>query len=145
MPLAEADLMSGLDKITVVTENPLDFLSGNVPPLLYEISHALEQLLAHGTSTLIDLNTLPLTPADAQLLHATLGQGEVTVRLNINGSDSHIWETACAGVWQVQHYHTEGTLLSQHLEICHVPSIVMAQNEDIQAGLNNLMTRIKNK
>jgi hydrogenase-1 operon protein HyaF len=131
--------MHTLKNIPIQAENSDESArSNNVTPILYEISHALEQLLADGGDTLIDLNTLPLTPADEQLLSDTLGRGEVDIRLYLNDGESRVWETGIPGVWRVEHHQADGTALSRHLEISHVPAIVMAQTQDMQAGLQHL-------
>ena len=119
----------------IAEENPE--LSGNVPALLAEIRQALEKLMTDGGTSQIDLNTLPLTSADQALLFDSLGQGEVSIRLDVMG-ESTIQETALSGVWLVEHKQPDGELLTRHLEICRIPAIVPAQEEDIAAGLAHL-------
>jgi hydrogenase-1 operon protein HyaF len=127
--------MSELDKISVVEE----VLSGNVPALLTEIQQALTTLLAEDRDSQIDLNTLPLTPADENLLFATLGTGEVSIKLDTLG-ESLIQETSFPGVWLVEHKHPDGETLTRHLEITWIPAIVKAQREDVEMGLGRLST-----
>ncbi len=71
-----------------------DALSGNAPVLLRELAEHVRQLVAAGESTAIDLNALPLTPADLDWLKATLGEGEISVTLHSDG-ESTLAETAC--------------------------------------------------
>ena len=38
--------------------------SGNIPPLLHEVRHALEALSMTGASNIIDLKSIPLAPGE---------------------------------------------------------------------------------
>lgn len=106
-------------------------------PLLHEIAHGLTQLLSHHQTTLIDLHHLPWSNEDKQRFLELLGQGEVKAELNVLGR-SIIRETGLAGVWCIEHYNVEETLMSHLLEITECPTIMRAQIEDIQGGLTQL-------
>jgi hydrogenase-1 operon protein HyaF len=54
---------------------------GNALPLLHEVRHALERLLAAGEETVIDLRSIPMGPGDEARLEAELGTGDVSARL----------------------------------------------------------------
>lgn len=109
----------------------------NILPLLHEIRHALEDLLATGQTTVIDLQAMPFAPSELIELKEILGVGEVSAELNALGK-STIQETAFSGVWWIVHYNVDEKVVSQTIEICHIPAILMAQNADIQMGLQKL-------
>lgn len=131
-----------LEDIRVVVEagaSPYrpDALSGHAAALLHELGEHVRRLLATGESTAIDLNGLPLTPADLDWLQAKLGKGEVSVTLEADG-ESTLQETACAGVWWVTHRNGNGQIVSRFLEVAYVPELVGAHPEDVQTGLEYL-------
>jgi hydrogenase-1 operon protein HyaF len=134
-----------LENIPIVTVSagaavgpaPLDGLSGNAPVLLREIVEHVNRLLATGESSAIDLNALPLTPADLDWLRETLGTGEIAITLESDG-DSTLNETACPGVWWVTHHNEHGAVASRFLEVAFVPELVKAHPEDIKIGLEHL-------
>ncbi len=117
--------------------------TGNILPLLHEIRHALEGLLATGQTTVIDLQAMPLMPSELIELKEILGNGEVSAELHALGK-STIQETTCSGVWWIVHYNIEEKVISQTIEICHIPAILMAQNADIQMGLQQLLEQLSN-
>jgi hydrogenase-1 operon protein HyaF len=114
-----------------------DALSGNAPVLLREIVEHVQHLLGSGESSAIDLNALPLTPADLEWLHETLGKGEIAVTLESEG-ESTLNETACPGVWWVTHHNEHGAVASRFIEVAFVPELVKAHPEDIKIGLEHL-------
>ena len=129
-----------LHAITVVTVSAglrAGELSGNAPTLLREIAEMLRRLLATDAGSAIDLQALPLTPADLIWLRARLGEGEVAVTLNADG-DSSLNETACPGVWWVTHRNPQGAVVSEFIEVAYVPDVVRAPREDVVIGLESL-------
>jgi len=116
-------------------------LSGNAPVLLREIAEHVRHLVAAGEPSAIDLNALPLTPADLDWLKATLGEGEISVSLHANG-ESTLAETACPGVWWVTHHNENGHVVSRFIEVACVPELVKANPEDVKAGLEHLESLI---
>ena len=77
-------------------------LTWNARPLLFEVRHALEELIDSGETSIIDLRSIPLAPGEEETIIETLGQGEVHARLDALGP-SEIIETRYAGVWLVTH------------------------------------------
>jgi hydrogenase-1 operon protein HyaF len=118
-----------------------DALSGNAPVLLRELAEHVRQLVAAGEPTAIDLNALPLTPADLDWLKATLGEGEISVTLHSDG-ESTLAETACPGVWWVTHHNENGHVVSRFIEVAFVPELVKAHPEDVKTGLEYLESLI---
>ncbi len=129
-----------LDAIPVVAVPPglrAGELSGNAPALLREIAEMARRLLASGDTSAIDLQALPLTPADLEWLREQLGEGEIAVNLNADG-ESSLNETACPGVWWVTHRNPKGAVVSEFLEVAFVPDMVKAHQDDVVLGLEHL-------
>jgi hydrogenase-1 operon protein HyaF len=114
-----------------------EILTHNVLPLLHEIRHALGQWLQGGEATVIDLRGIPMAPGEEEQLIARLGGGEIHARLSTLG-DSEIVETAYPGVWLVTHRNTDGEVIGRYIEVCEIPQILKAQQEDVRAGLQRL-------
>lgn len=111
----------------------IPYSRGNVKPLLNEIIHALDRLLADDEPTVIDLASLPFAPGEIEELEQTLGQGELSAELDALGK-SLIRETVYPGVWWVEHRNTTGELVGRYIEITRSPEILMSQDADIGAG-----------
>ncbi|HNQ04454.1 MAG TPA: hydrogenase expression/formation protein [Thiobacillaceae bacterium] len=126
-----------LDTIPVRVVTPDAGLSGNARPLLMEIAERVRRLVEEGEPSAIDLSALPLTPADKDWLRARLGQGEIRVSLEAAGT-SLLEESACPGVWWVTHRDVQERVLSEFIEITHVPDLVPAHPRDIKTGLEYL-------
>ena len=103
---------------------------GNALPILNEIRHALERLLASGETAVIDLGALPMGPQDEVQLLAALGEGEVEATINAGGPSS-VRETAFHGVWLLTHRNEAGETLARFIEIAFVPELLMSQAEDV--------------
>ena len=127
--------------LDIIPIHPAPSPAANAPALLQEIAAALDALLLSGRRHCIDLGSLPLSPADRDLLRETLGTGEVRMELETLGN-SRIEETGVPGVWWVRHSSEDGILLTESLEVCHVPEIVPADTTDIAIGLRRLRQRI---
>jgi len=128
---------TALDAIAVKIERA----SGNVPPLLHEIRHALALLLEHGESTCIDLKSMPLAPGEEDRIVAALGSGEVRAEVDALGF-SEIAETAFPGVWVVSHCDERGAIQARFIEVTQVPDVLRSQHSDIADGLARLTTRL---
>jgi hydrogenase-1 operon protein HyaF len=115
--------------------------SGNLDALLHEIRHALGRLLADGTVSCIDLKALPLAPGEEPRLLALLGSGEVRAEVRALGT-SEITETAYAGAWIVTHRDERGEILTRFIEICRLPKILLAQDDDIALAVERLGRRL---
>jgi len=114
-----------------------DELTQNVKPLLYEIKHALDNLIETGKTTIIDLRSIPLAPGEEDKILSTLGQGEVQAQLHALGL-SEIIESQYAGVWVITHYNDENNIISRFIEITTMPEILCSQTEDIMAAYSRL-------
>jgi hydrogenase-1 operon protein HyaF len=114
---------------------------GNIRALLAEIAARLEKLASDGTTSSIDLNSMPLAAGEYEQLRQMLGQGEVTAHIEAIGP-SEIIETRYPGVWWVTHYNVEGDIVADLLEIAAIPDIFKSQTEDISAGLELLRAQL---
>lgn len=114
-----------------------DIETGNVEPLLHEIRHALDRLSRGEDGSIIDLQSMPLAPGEEKRIEEALGQGEVSITIDALGP-STVQETAYPGVWLVTHRNTENAVVARLVEITKIPALVMAQDEDIRAGLARL-------
>jgi hydrogenase-1 operon protein HyaF len=121
---------------------PGSVATGNVGPLLHEVRHALQELLASGAETVIDLRAIPLGPGEEERIAETLGRGEVQVRLSALGP-SEIFETRYPGVWMSLHRNQDGDVIGRYIEVCMVPPLVRSQQEDIRVGLQALDSRLQ--
>jgi hydrogenase-1 operon protein HyaF len=126
-----------LQNIPVKVENTDDYSIGNIRALLAEIAARLEKLAENGETGIIDLNSLPFAPGEYEQLRQTLGQGEVSARIEAIGP-SEIIETRYPGVWWVTHYNVEGDIVADLIEIAHIPEILKSQPTDIRTGLELL-------
>jgi len=84
--------------------------TGNVLPLLHEVRHALERLLATG---------------------------EVRATLDALGP-SEIRETRYSGVWLVTHRNATDEVMGRYIEIARMPAVLLAQEHDMRRGLADL-------
>ena len=125
--------MSNLEPIP----SAIPYSRGNVEPILHEVLHALDRLLADGEPTVIDLASLPFGPGELEQLEDILGTGELTAELDALGT-SRIRETIYPGVWWLEHRNTEGDVVGRYVEITRTPEILMSQDADITAGLARL-------
>jgi hydrogenase-1 operon protein HyaF len=114
---------------------------GNALPLLNEIRHALERLLATGETTVIDLGALPMGAQDEAELLDALGTGEVDATVDAGGPSS-VRETAFHGVWRVTHRNEAGETQARFIEIAFVPELLMSQREDVTDSSNALSKRL---
>ena len=114
-----------------------DGFTGNVLPLLHEVRHALERLLATGEETTIDLGSLPLAPGEFDRIVTALGEGEVKATLDALGP-SEIRETRYSGVWLVTHSNATDEVMGRYIEIARMPAVLLAQEPDMRRGLADL-------
>ena len=115
--------------------------TGNVLPLLHEIRHALQRLTEGREGAVIDLSSLPLAPGEETRIEEALGVGEVSIEIDALGP-STIRESSYPGVWLVTHRNTEHEVVARFIEIARIPQLVMAQADDIKAGLGELEEKL---
>jgi hydrogenase-1 operon protein HyaF len=133
--------MSALPQIPACIAPPPGADHGNALPVLHEVRHALERLVASGASTLIDLRSMPFGPGDEARLTTLLGTGEVHAVVDSLGP-TIVQETAIPGVWLVDYQNAEGHRLALHLEVTCVPSLLRTQCGDLDTALGALDARL---
>ncbi len=135
--------MSGLHGIPIQVDRHTDpaHERGNALPILYEVRHALERLIATGEGTQIDLNAIPFGPGDQERLTTLLGTGEVSATIEALGP-TLVQETAIPGVWLIDYQNAEGQRLALHIEIATTPGILAAQPQDLATALAALDARL---
>lgn len=133
--------MSSLDQIAVklVEKDHSDM----VRSILSEVVTLLERWLEQGEPGILDLKSLPLSPADNQLLEETLGRGELTISMDVLGS-SQMVETAFSGVWYVTHRNEQAQVLVKQIEVIDIPSIVLPQHSEVLSALERLKSKLNN-
>jgi hydrogenase-1 operon protein HyaF len=130
--------MSSLDAIAV----NIEAATGNVPPLLHEIRHALERLARGEPGTVIDLRSLPLAPGEEERIDAILGRGEVRAELDVLGK-TVVQETAYPGAWLVTHRNVDDAIVAKFIEVTRMPDILMSQQQDIERGISQLERKLQ--
>lgn len=130
--------MSTLDDIAV----NLEASTGNVPPLLHEIRHALKRLARGEPGTAIDLRGLPLAPGEEERIESTLGAGEVRAELESLGK-TLVQETAYPGVWLVTHRNIDDAVVAKFVEVTRMPDILVSQQQDIERGIRQLERKLQ--
>ncbi|UCC55630.1 MAG: hydrogenase expression/formation protein [Gammaproteobacteria bacterium] len=120
---------------------PGDVTTGNVKPLLHEIRHALRRWLDHQESTTIDLRSIPMAPGEEDEIAEELGTGEIFVQMSALGP-SEIVETRYPGVWRVTHYNSNREVIGKFIEVCDLPRLLKAADEDISDGLEQLEAQL---
>ncbi len=116
-------------------------LGGGVTAVLHEIATRLERLADTGEFDIIDLRSLPLSPADRDRLQSVLGTGEVEATVKIDG-ESKVRETGIAGVWWIEHRDADGVVIADLLEIARVPEILNVAQDELGRGAAALRARI---
>ena len=97
----------------------------------------LATFLSSGRAGSIDLPSRGLTPDDAAVIRDQLGFGEVNAVVKALGQ-THIHETAYAGVWWLSHRDEDGTVVSEVIEVTDCPELLRSPREDFAASLRRL-------
>lgn len=125
-----------LNDIAVQTEAPR---TQNLLPVMHEIRHALNELVAHGTHGMIDLHSLPMSPQELEDLDEFLGEGEIDLTLNVLGK-TRIRESSYSGIWRIEHLDDSNQRIGYFIEIGMIPEILRSQCDDIKEGLQTMTT-----
>jgi hydrogenase-1 operon protein HyaF len=102
----------------------------NAPAILAELIDKSLTRLAGDVAHVINLSLLPHTPEDLAWLIEALGEGAVTV---LSRGYGNCRVTACAQphVWKVQFYNSMDTLILDTYEVCEMPEVALAADEDL--------------
>jgi len=110
----------------------------NAPPLLTEINDKLKNNSNDQSSHVINLSLLPHTEEDIILLSDCLGIGPIII-LSRGYGNCRISSTTTKNVWWVQFFNSQETLILNTIEICKVPSVACASQEDIDDSAERLI------
>lgn len=113
----------------------------NAHALLHEIVSLLRDLLERDEPSHIDLQAIPLSAEDLDMLAETLGQGDVNAEVADFGL-THVSATGIPGVWWVVQMDESEQIIGEFLEINYVPEVLIAPTEDIRDGREALKARL---
>lgn len=110
--------------------------------VLHEIHALTENFLETGQGGAIDLRSLPpLGTVGYQFLKEWLSTGEVSATVEgITRSEAR--ETAFPGVWWITHRNEKDNIVTELIEISHIPDFLLSHKEDIQAGLAKMSEKL---
>ncbi len=103
----------------------------NVMPVLHEVGERCAAYTDGEAPHVITFSLLPMSPDDMDFLQETLGAGPVQLTSRGYGS-CRIVATGARNVWSVQFYNAMDTIILDTLEICDVPSVALAAEEDFR-------------
>jgi len=111
--------------------------------MLHRIRDALGRLARDGDDavTTIDLNALPMSSDERQVLVDALGEGEVDAQVCVAGV-SHVRETRFPGVWWIRHLGRRGELLVELVEVTRVPTLLATHRDDLGASRRALAEQL---
>lgn len=109
----------------------------NARALLRELENHLQRLIETGETARIDLGSLPLNPADHELLEQVLGHGEVIATVDSLGV-SEISDTAIPGIWRIEYYNSDEVLVAEFIEVTGCPEVLQTPVDDLKDGLSAL-------
>ncbi|CAG0910239.1 unnamed protein product [Cyprideis torosa] len=109
----------------------------NAPPLLCEIRDQAKTLSPGDDPHVINLTLLPLTEDELLLIGSRLGVGEITI-LSRGYGNCRIGSTLIPNVWWIKYFNSEDKLILNTIEICDVPAVALAAQEDIDDSADRL-------
>jgi len=105
----------------------------NIAPGVLAELRAHWRALTLSIPHIVNLTSLPLTAADAELLERELGGGSVHI-LSRGYGNSRIRNTQRPYTWRVQYYNSEDREILSTIEICEVPEIACAAPQDLMSS-----------
>lgn len=109
----------------------------NAPPLLAEIHDKLPLYQAGSEPFVINLSLLPHSESDLVFLSDCLGIGPIVI-LSRGYGNCRISSTSTRNVWWVQYFNSQENLILNTLEICQLPEVARAAQEDIDDSAERL-------
>ena len=103
----------------------------NAPAILAELVDKSLTRRAGDMAHVVNLSLLPHTPEDLDWLSDALGEGAVTV-LSRGYGNCRVTACAQAHVWKVQFFNSMDTLILDTYEVCEMPEVALAADEDLQ-------------
>ncbi len=109
----------------------------NVMPVLTEIGDRIARYREGDPAHVITFSLFPMSHEDMAFLQETLGAGPVQLTSRGYGT-CRIVATGARNVWSVQFYNAMDTIILDTLEICAIPSVAVAAEEDFRDSENRL-------
>ncbi|THK33638.1 hydrogenase expression/formation protein [Ensifer sp. MPMI2T] len=103
----------------------------NVMPLLTEIGDRITRHRDGEPAHFITFSLFPMSPEDMAFLQETLGVGPVQLTSRGHGT-CRVVATGTRNVWSIQFYNAMDTIILDTLEICDIPSVAIATEEDFR-------------
>lgn len=116
---------------SAISYGPLPAGTMNVMPVLHEISEKMAAYKPGDEAHTITFTLLPMSPQDMDFLQDTLGSGPVQLTSRGYGS-CRVLATGARNVWSVQFYNAMDTIILDTLEICTIPTVAIAAEEDFR-------------
>ncbi|WP_416798746.1 hydrogenase expression/formation C-terminal domain-containing protein [Ciceribacter azotifigens] len=109
----------------------------NVMPVLTEIQDRVARYREGDPAHVITFSLFPMSPEDMAFLQTTLGAGPVQLTSRGYGT-CRVVATGARNVWSVQFFNAMDTIILDTLEICDIPSVAVAAEEDFRDSATRL-------
>lgn len=109
----------------------------NVMPVLTEIQDRVARYRDGDPAHVITFSLFPMSPEDMNFLQTTLGAGPVQLTSRGYGT-CRVVATGARNVWSVQFFNAMDTIILDTLEICDIPSVAVAAEEDFRDSATRL-------
>lgn len=129
IPAVVAEACSALPSTISYGDPPAGAM--NVMPVLHEISAKMASCKPGDDAHTITFSLLPMSPQDMEFLQDTLGSGPVQLTSRGYGT-CRVLATGARNVWSVQFYNSMDTIILDTLEICSIPTVAIAAEEDFR-------------
>ncbi|QND69644.1 hydrogenase expression/formation protein (plasmid) [Mesorhizobium loti] len=114
-----------------ISHGPAPTGAMNVMPVLTEIGDRVARYSEGDPGHIITFSLFPMSPEDMAFLQETLGAGPVQLTSRGYGS-CRIVVTGARNVWSVQFYNAMDAIILDTLEICDIPSVAIAAEDDFR-------------
>ncbi|WP_416068657.1 MULTISPECIES: hydrogenase expression/formation protein [unclassified Rhizobium] len=114
-----------------ISHGPAPAGAMNVMPVLTEVGDRAARYRDGEPTHVITFSLFPMSPEDMAFLQETLGAGPVQLTSRGYGT-CRIVATGARNVWSVQFYNAMDTIILDTLEICDIPSVAVAAEEDFR-------------
>lgn len=114
-----------------ISHGPAPTGAMNVMPVLTEIGDRIARYSEGDPGHIITFSLFPMSPQDMAFLQETLGAGPVQLTSRGYGT-CRIVATGARNVWSVQFYNAMDTIILDTLEICDIPSVALAAEDDFR-------------
>lgn len=109
----------------------------NAPAVIHELAQRVASYHSAEDDHVINLSLLPMTPEDIAYIDAHLGGGNSGVFSRGYGK-CRVMSTQLQHVWRVQYFNGMNQVLLDTIEICRIPEVVLAAEEDRQDAKQRL-------